>query len=279
MKTIAILSASGYADTAQFRACMDQYLPGQYTLVVGVGAVSDMATQYAYHRGFNLRESTKIFDALTGVDGAIIFNNGQSKGMAIAIDVCSSRGIPAKIIPFDPHIVIDQEVIALPKPEKKRKKASSGQTEFRYDYKQLYEEAHLKWFQQEYPSAWKDGHYTPSQCPNVTTANGMASFITDYCSWTGQYANRINVMGRKVNGKWIPSTTIKGTPDIDLVLFGRPVNLEQKIGKDTVKQHQNKQADKIRRAGGEAHIIRSIDDFFDIYFRIKAASSKQTELF
>lgn len=128
-----------------------------------------------------------------------------------------------------------------------------------------YESAHKVWFANEYPNAFKDGHYLEPKWPDVGTTNGITNFVIDYITWVGGYANRLNVMGRKINDTYIPSTTKKGTEDIDCLWKGRKIAIEIKnrTTKDTVKDDQVKQRKRIESAGGIYIIVTGVENFFN----------------
>ncbi len=142
-------------------------------------------------------------------------------------------------------------------------------------YQQRYNAAHEANFQEQYPSAYREGHYSPPNMPKVNKSNGLTTFCINYLTWVGQYGNRINTMGRLTEGverqasgtllgvkKWIPSSTRKGTADIHGVYNGRHLSIEVKIGRDIMSQNQHKEADRIRRAGGLYFVVTCPDDFF-----------------
>ena len=56
-----------------------------------------------------------------------------------------------------------------------------------------YNAAHKANFAVKYPNAFKDGHYLAPKIPDHTTANGLTTLISEYVTWMGGYANRINV--------------------------------------------------------------------------------------
>jgi hypothetical protein len=91
------------------------------------------------------------------------------------------------------------------------------------NWKTHYQQAHAANFIENYPSAWKDGHYTPPKYPDPTKTNGLTQIVQNFLTWSGHYANRINVSGRQIGGftrtaagnifddrKWIKSSTKKG---------------------------------------------------------------------
>lgn len=145
-----------------------------------------------------------------------------------------------------------------------------------------YNAAHKLWFAQEYPGAFKDGHYTPPLYPKIETANGLTTAIINHLKFTGNYGNRINVAGRMIGGitktesgatfndrRWIKSSTKKGTEDIDAILFKNPVKFEVKVGRDKQSEKQQEHQKKIERAGGKYFIVRTMEDYFEIFDRLE----------
>jgi len=147
------------------------------------------------------------------------------------------------------------------------------------NWKQRYELAHREWFKTNTPIAWNDGHYCQPIYPKILKANGLQSAISNYLNWTGNYCNRINVMGRlierhekqKESGniittkKFLPSMTRKGTADLHCIIKGKHVSIEIKIGGDTQSENQEREQQRIERAGGIYRVIKTIDEFFIFY--------------
>jgi hypothetical protein len=131
--------------------------------------------------------------------------------------------------------------------------------------KQRYNAAHKIWFEQTYPTAFKDGFYSEPKMPVIAKANGLTNFICNYLNWLGHRATRINVLGRKVKDKWIRSTTRKGTADISATIAGKSVMIEIKIGRDKPSPEQLAEQIKERNAGGIYEFISSVDEFFLLY--------------
>jgi len=294
---LILTTTGGFDEPDMLAAKLDELLVARHPdveIVIGFSLAGDaIGRQYAADRGYQVKEFTAAYMRMAEViqyaDAAAVAWDGQSPGTKRLIDEVRSAGkrckvviyqVPAKAVPKPAAIprnavVIDGEVLT-PEVKKRRKPASSGQKDFRYMYKDVYEEAHKQWFQRKYPHAWKDGHYTSSRCPDVTTANGMASYIVDHCEWTGNYANRINVMGRQIKGKHVTSSTKKGTPDVDILIKAVPIKAEIKIGKDALSDAQIKQHAAITKAGGNYFVFKSIDDYLDVFYRF---SVKQSDMF
>lgn len=139
-----------------------------------------------------------------------------------------------------------------------------------------YESLHEQWFKNEYPSAYKDGHYIQPIFPDVGTTNGLTKYVSDFIKFSGGYANRLNVAGRQIGGitqtmsgakfddrKFITSSTRKGTEDLDCVWQGRKIAIEIKnaVTKDKLRPDQVKQRQRIERAGGIYWVVTSPEDF------------------
>jgi hypothetical protein len=143
-------------------------------------------------------------------------------------------------------------------------------------------EAHRLNFAREYPAAHADGHWYKPTMPKVLTTNGLTNFICKYLTWSGHRATRVNVQGRLIEGqekqasgitlgvkKWIKGTTRKGSADISSTIkingIGRSVMWEVKINKDRPSEHQLKEQELERRAGGEYFFVKTPEDFFSFY--------------
>ena len=135
--------------------------------------------------------------------------------------------------------------------------------------KEHYNEAHKEWFKEQYPNAWKDNLYLPPPMPSVAKANGLTKYITNFLFWKGHRATRVNVQGRIVKGKWIPSSTRKGTADIVSTIkingIGCSVMWEIKIGNDKPSEHQLKEKHREEMAGGKYFFVKTTQDFLEKY--------------
>jgi hypothetical protein len=131
--------------------------------------------------------------------------------------------------------------------------------------KQRYNAAHLHWQEHKYPEAFKAGFTHDPSMPIVTKANGLTLFICNFLNWSGHRATRINVSGRKVQGKWIRSTTRRGTADISATINGKSVMIEIKIGRDKPSPEQLAEQIKERKAGGIYEFVSNPEEFFLLY--------------
>ena len=113
-----------------------------------------------------------------------------------------------------------------------------------------------------------------------TTANGLTNCIIDYINFKGGYANRINVQGQarkeRINlafGNYrdkitfTPSTTNKGTADIKATVCGRSLDIEVKMGKDTLSENQKRERERITQAGGLYFVAKDMQSFVGFYKR------------
>lgn len=146
-------------------------------------------------------------------------------------------------------------------------------------WKDRYHAAHKQDFEKRYPTAFKDGHYFKPTMPKVSTSNGLTNAICNFINWNGGIGNRINVSGRLVGGqettasgatfekkKWIKSSTLKGTADIDATLpNGKNAKIEIKVGKDRPRPEQIKMQERYRNIGVTYEFISDMDQFLALY--------------
>ena len=128
-----------------------------------------------------------------------------------------------------------------------------------------YNTAHYNYTLQRTPNVIRDGFYTGPTLPKVATANGLTQFICNFINWSGYRATRINTMGRMVNGRWIHSTTRKGSADISSTIKGRSVMWEVKVGRDRPRPEQLAEQAKERAAGGIYEFVSIPEQFFAIF--------------
>lgn len=319
MFKVIIASGKDFNDAALLNEKLDFYLQSKQPdieIVTGFSLASDaLAKAYATSKNYQIKHFPGGFRHMAAMirysNAAIVFHDGMSKGADQLIRDCREANVNTKVIQYMPGpnhfncrntdpladiipagrprkrkispIIVEGVELISDTPKKKYKPATTGQTVYRHDYKAIYLAAHEAWFKREYPHAYKDGHYQPKKVPAVDTANGMASYIIDHMAWTGNYANRINVMGRQVGGftktqsgkvfddrKFIKASTKKGTPDLDILINGVSIKPEIKIGSDRQSDNQVKEASKITKAGGVSVVFRSIDDYIDIFLKYSA---------
>lgn len=151
------------------------------------------------------------------------------------------------------------KVLRIIKPVKKREAVNPTH----YD---RYNAAKLAFETTEFPNWVKDGHYLPAEMPDVSSANGLTNFITQYLTWRGHRATRISSAGRQLpGGKFIPSTTRKGSADISSTIHAKSVMWEVKVKNDRPSPAQIKEQERERRAGGEYFFVHNVEEFFRQY--------------
>lgn len=120
--------------------------------------------------------------------------------------------------------------------------------------------------------------------PSERKANGLTQIIMKFLKLKGHYANRVNTQGQLRGAKisryeaytnkavygnearWVKGQTTRGTPDIDAIIYGRAVQIEVKVGKDQMSEHQIKQQYAIEAAGGLYFVARDMQSFYDWYY-------------
>jgi hypothetical protein len=131
-----------------------------------------------------------------------------------------------------------------------------------------YNTAHYNYTLQRTPNVIRDGFYTGPTLPKVATANGLTQFICNFINWSGYRATRINTMGRMVGGRWIHSTTRKGSADISSTIKGRSVMWEVKVGRDRPRPEQLAEQAKERAAGGIYEFVSTPEGFFELFDKL-----------
>lgn len=130
--------------------------------------------------------------------------------------------------------------------------------------KQRYNETHKLWITKECPAAIRDHGWQPPIFPKVHTGNGLNNFIENFITWSGFRATRINVSGRKLNGKYIKSATRPGSADVSSTINGS-VMWETKIGADKPSDKQLKEQAREIAAGGQYHFVKTAEQFLNIF--------------
>jgi len=115
---------------------------------------------------------------------------------------------------------------------------------------------------------------------NDNGANALTKCITDFLTFAGWQAERINTTGRYViekgakdevfnrnfdKGKFIKGTGTRGSADISATIKGRSVKIEVKYGKDRQSQAQKDYQASIEAAGGVYVIARDFDTWKEWY--------------
>lgn len=155
--------------------------------------------------------------------------------------------------------------------------------------KDRYQQAHEKWFKEEYPNAYKDGYYLEPKMPKIETANGLTTFCTKYCIWMGHHLERTNNMGVPVTKKipkvnlfsgkvehldggieWRKGSGTKGSSDLKGHInnpnhkFPIPIYIEIKI-KDSQSKEQKSYEKAINKSGALYTIVHNPIEFFTFF--------------
>jgi hypothetical protein len=135
------------------------------------------------------------------------------------------------------------------------------------EWKPRYFEAWVKHMETNHADAFalSGGRRMKFTYPDVTTANGLTTFIIAFITWNGGNATRVNVMGRKVGNKWIKSSTRKGTADVTATIRGRSCKFEVKVGRDKPRPEQLKEQERERAAHGVYEFISTPYGFYSVY--------------
>lgn len=109
------------------------------------------------------------------------------------------------------------------------------------------------------------------------TANGLTKAIKTFCDIKGIFCQRtgnegryrpgqsvVDAIGRTriMKGTWLPGLN-NGQADVTLLLDGRYVAVEIKIGKDRQSQDQKDFEKSIKSSGGHYWIVRTWQEFYE----------------
>ena len=154
------------------------------------------------------------------------------------------------------------------------------------NYRERYISAHKLFYQRNYPTAWKDGFWTPPKFPKIETANGLQTWILNFVNWMG-HADfyRQNTTGRyrpgdthktkiyaggkiQEKGMWLKSEKGKGHADLTGGIKGKRVSIEIKAPGDTIKDDQLERQELARRDNNIYEFISSPGQFLELYDRL-----------
>lgn len=319
MFKIIVAASSSFTDYDLFRSKLDHLLQNKDDVEIcsGFSLAGDALTDtYSGERDVTVNKFDPgfrgMYRALVYAEAALFFHDGVSTGTAKYIEEARQCRLKVKIVTFTPVKAapiqgtppneLDTAIPAgKPRPRKNtitiageeltpetksKTKKKPIPVISKYDYKKIYQDVYEAHFKTLYPAAHRNGHFTPHKMPNCGTANGLTSYIIDHLTWTGHYANRINVMGRQIGGitktasgatfddrKFIKASTKKGSEDIDCIIFKRPVKFEVKLGADYQKDKQKEHEAKVKRAGGDYRIIKTVDDYLNYYYQASEQKS------
>ena len=114
------------------------------------------------------------------------------------------------------------------------------------------------------------------------TANQLSRAIIDFCRLKGHLAERTGCTGRYIDnskvvtdttgfrrrigtGKWIPTSGVKGTSDLHLLINGISIACEIKMPGDRMRPDQVKYREVFERAGGRYLTCGSFEEFMTKY--------------
>lgn len=95
------------------------------------------------------------------------------------------------------------------------------------------------------------------------TASGLTKCIVDYITLKGGFASRLNSTGiyRQDIQKFVPNTQKRGLSDVIAIYKGKSLNIEIKMPKDRMSEHQLKVKREIESSGGLYWIAKDFETF------------------
>ena len=98
-------------------------------------------------------------------------------------------------------------------------------------------------------------------------ANDLQKLTVKFFEMKGAFATRINSTGiyRADIKKFVRNTQKSGLGDVQVILNGKTIYLEIKIGKDKPSEIQLKRQNEIRKAGGVYEFVHSFDEVLQVY--------------
>ncbi len=108
-----------------------------------------------------------------------------------------------------------------------------------------------------------DSKYLAPRKYRDDTANKLTACIVKYISLCGGFASRVNNTGtyRQKLGRFTPSQSKKGLPDILATYRGQSLFIEVKVGRDTQSEHQRRVEQAQEQAGGLYYLARDFEKF------------------
>lgn len=156
--------------------------------------------------------------------------------------------------------------------------------------KKRFEQLYLKNKLENYPSFIGRENCMPPANTKEAGANDLTRLVIEFLTFNGCQAERINSQGQYRDGKkvvtdcigrkrtigsgiWTPGTSTKGTADISSTIpiningniIGLSVKWEVKWQKDVQSNYQKEYESDINKSGGKYFIIRTFDEFIEIY--------------
>jgi len=144
------------------------------------------------------------------------------------------------------------------------------------DWKQILRQLKLEYLKKEHPDFYKlsGGDRQKLKAYTDSTTNGLTTAIMDFLKYHKHYCNRINCIGinRLINGKLVytPSTTRKGTADLNAIIKGKHVSIEVKCKatKDRMSKEQERERKRVESAGGIYFVAIDMESFINWYNQI-----------
>lgn len=95
------------------------------------------------------------------------------------------------------------------------------------------------------------------------TANHLTAAIVKYITLKGGFASRLNTTGvyDQRTGRYRKGTQKRGLGDIIATYQGRSIQIEVKIGRDKMSEHQERVQQEQQQAGGLYYVARNFSDF------------------
>lgn len=204
-------------------------------------------------------------DLIEKVDATIVFWDGESKNEAYLINMLHAQNCKRKFVVVN-FESLKQELDRLKKEGKveKRKKITIPLSKFA---KERYEQAHEQWYKREYPTAYKDGHYSKAPSIKINSGAAMDNFIVNFIVWSGYSATKVSVM-MKNGSKFIRTGAKPGTFDLTATIKGRSVKLETKHSSDKPSDKQLEMQERERRSGAIAEFIYNVDEAILLFDKI-----------
>jgi len=143
------------------------------------------------------------------------------------------------------------------------------------NWKQRYSEAHLLWYKTNRPGVVSAGHYPPPVYPDVEKTSGIEKYCTNMIIFLGGNMTGTKAIARMTEKivktesgasfteKRPVRSTRKGKADLAGGLRGKQIEIEvkNKYTRDTMKDHQWKEKERIEKGGGQYWIVTCVEDF------------------
>jgi hypothetical protein len=117
------------------------------------------------------------------------------------------------------------------------------------------------------PNSYATGYFENSYIVKPPrSAAQMEKLITEFIKLSGYHCQKVSTMGVKRGNTWTKGTATKGASDLLAIVDGKAYAFEVKFSKgDRQRDDQKGYEDSVKRAGGEYYIIRTLDQFLEIF--------------